>query len=147
MIRSSSPTAVQKLHHCAEAQEEGAQIIANMKTPRLMQNLSALSLRLRRRSKLSVSPPWCSCVRKVGTLATDLALRIVGESLTDDQRSANVVDRFITDLESQSSATRVCSIRSTASAGVSERNRSASSRACFAVCVALATCWAGFAAR
>ncbi|MDN6603886.1 MAG: F0F1 ATP synthase subunit B, partial [Brevibacterium sp.] len=30
--------------------------------------------------------------------------RIVGASLTDDQRSANVVDRFIADLESQSSA-------------------------------------------
>jgi len=41
---------------------------------------------------------------EVGTLATDLASRIVGESLTDDERSANVVDRFIADLESDSSA-------------------------------------------
>lgn len=35
----------------------------------------------------------------VGGLAVTLAGRIVGESLEDDQRSRDVVDRFITDLE------------------------------------------------
>jgi F-type H+-transporting ATPase subunit b len=35
----------------------------------------------------------------VGTLATQLAGRIVGESLEDDERSTRVVDRFLTDLE------------------------------------------------
>ena len=37
---------------------------------------------------------------EVGTLATSLAGRIVGESLEDDDRSARVVDRFLADLES-----------------------------------------------
>ncbi len=37
---------------------------------------------------------------EVGTLATSLAGRIVGESLEDDERSARVVDRFLADLES-----------------------------------------------
>ncbi len=36
---------------------------------------------------------------EVGTLATSLAGRIVGESLDDDERSARVVDRFLADLE------------------------------------------------
>jgi F-type H+-transporting ATPase subunit b len=38
---------------------------------------------------------------EVGTLATTLAGRIVGESLDDDARAARVVDRFLADLESQ----------------------------------------------
>lgn len=37
---------------------------------------------------------------EVGTLATDLAGRVVGESLTDDERSQRVVERFLADLES-----------------------------------------------
>ena len=36
---------------------------------------------------------------EVGTLATSLAGRIVGESLEDDERSGRVVDRFLADLE------------------------------------------------
>lgn len=36
---------------------------------------------------------------EVGTLATDLAGRIVGESLADDARQRRVVDRFLQELE------------------------------------------------
>ena len=36
---------------------------------------------------------------EVGSLATALAGRIVGESLEDDARSTRVVDRFLADLE------------------------------------------------
>ena len=35
----------------------------------------------------------------MGTLATTLAGRIVGESLEDDERSGRVVDRFLADLD------------------------------------------------
>ncbi|MFW0108605.1 F0F1 ATP synthase subunit B [Rothia sp. P7181] len=38
---------------------------------------------------------------EVGTLATSLAGKIVGESLNDDERSARVVDRFLADLETE----------------------------------------------
>ncbi len=38
---------------------------------------------------------------EVGSLATVLAGKIVGESLNDDERSARVVDRFLADLESE----------------------------------------------
>jgi F-type H+-transporting ATPase subunit b len=41
---------------------------------------------------------------EVGTLATNLASRIVGESLEDDERSNRVVDRFLSDLESMETA-------------------------------------------
>ena len=43
---------------------------------------------------------------EVGTLASDLASKIVGESLTDDERSRRVIDRFLDDLESSQTATR-----------------------------------------
>ena len=36
----------------------------------------------------------------VGTMAADLAGRIVGESMTDDDRAKRVIDRFIEDLDS-----------------------------------------------
>ncbi len=39
--------------------------------------------------------------QQVGGLATSLAGRIVGESLTDDQRARRTVDRFLADLEAQ----------------------------------------------
>ena len=43
---------------------------------------------------------------EVGTLASDLASKIVGESLTDDERSRRVIDRFLDDLESNQTTTR-----------------------------------------
>lgn len=42
--------------------------------------------------------------REVGTLAVDLAGRIVGESLTDDTRQRGTVDRYLAELESAGSA-------------------------------------------
>lgn len=41
----------------------------------------------------------------VGSLATDLASRIVGESLTDDARQSRVIDRFLAELEETSRST------------------------------------------
>ena len=41
---------------------------------------------------------------EVGTLATELASRIVGESLEDDERANRVVDRFLADLETMETA-------------------------------------------
>ncbi|WP_163275845.1 F0F1 ATP synthase subunit B [Cellulomonas iranensis] len=37
----------------------------------------------------------------VGSLATDLAARILGESLSDDARASRVVDRFLDELDGQ----------------------------------------------
>jgi F-type H+-transporting ATPase subunit b len=38
---------------------------------------------------------------EVGSLATSLASRIVGESLDDEERQSRVVERFLADLETQ----------------------------------------------
>ena len=43
--------------------------------------------------------PDASDLYEVGTIATTLAGRIVGESLDDDERQKRTVDRFIADLE------------------------------------------------
>lgn len=42
---------------------------------------------------------------EIGGLATDLAGRIVGESLEDDQRARRTVDRFISDLDNSDNST------------------------------------------
>src|SRR5699024_7903916 len=86
----------------AEAQEEGAQIIADMKAQahteadRIIESAQT-QINAERQSAM------VQLRSEVGTLATDLASRIVGESLTDDERSANVDDRSIAALESGSS--------------------------------------------
>ena len=43
---------------------------------------------------------------ELGALASDLASKIVGESLNDDERSRRVIDRFLDDLESSQTTTR-----------------------------------------
>ena len=80
----------------AEAQEEGAQILAEMK-----QNANEEAERIIEAERQAA---MVSLRGEVGGIATDLASRIVGESLRDDQRAANVVDRFIADLEAQTPA-------------------------------------------
>jgi F-type H+-transporting ATPase subunit b len=43
---------------------------------------------------------------EVGTLALDLAGNVIGEKLSDDATSKNVVDRFLADLEASEKATK-----------------------------------------
>ncbi|MCT1830204.1 F0F1 ATP synthase subunit B [Brevibacterium luteolum] len=90
----------------SEAQEEGAQIIAEMK-----QQANAEAERIISQAKAQIEAEKQAAMVElrgdVGGLATDLASRIVGESLTDDARSAQVVDRFIADLEASTPAQSV----------------------------------------
>jgi F-type H+-transporting ATPase subunit b len=44
---------------------------------------------------------FASLQRDVGSLATNLAGRIVGESMEDDERQTRVVERFLADLDSE----------------------------------------------
>ncbi len=81
------------------AREEGAQIIAEMREQaqteagRILEHAQAQIAAERQQALTTLRA-------EVGTLATSLAGRIVGESLEDDERSARVVDRFLADLES-----------------------------------------------
>jgi F-type H+-transporting ATPase subunit b len=83
-----------------EARAEGAQILADLK-----EKASAESARITAQAHAAIQSERQAAVvslrSEVGTLATTLAGRIVGESLNDDARAARVVDRFLADLENQ----------------------------------------------
>lgn len=85
-----------------EARAEGAQILAEMK-----EQASNEAARITASAHSQIEAERQQAVEslrgEVGTLATDLASRIVGESLTDDERSAGVIDRFIHELETSTS--------------------------------------------
>jgi len=42
---------------------------------------------------------------EIGTLATELAARVVGESLSDGARQSRVIDRFLDEIEASAQAT------------------------------------------
>jgi F-type H+-transporting ATPase subunit b len=87
-----------------EARAEGAQILAELK-----EKAAAESARITEQAHVQIEAERQAAVvslrSEVGALATELAGRIVGESLADDDRSARVVDRFLADLDAQASAT------------------------------------------
>jgi F-type H+-transporting ATPase subunit b len=82
-----------------EATEQGKQIIEEAKAQATVEqqrvkDQAQAQIAAERQQALT------SLRSEVGTLATSLAGRIVGESLEDDERSGRVVDRFLADLES-----------------------------------------------
>jgi F-type H+-transporting ATPase subunit b len=86
----------------AEAQEQGAQIIAEMR-----EQAQAEGRRITEAAQSQIDAErqqaLISLRAEVGTLATELASRIVGESLTDEARQRRMVDRFLDELEQVSS--------------------------------------------
>ena len=81
-----------------EAREQGAQIIAEMREQaqaeaRRVTESAQAQIQAERQQALT------SLRAEVGTLATELASRIVGESLTDTERQNRMVDRFLDELE------------------------------------------------
>jgi F-type H+-transporting ATPase subunit b len=81
-----------------EAKEQGAAIIAEMR-----EQAQAEAARIVEHAHTQIEADRQQAVTslraEVGTLATDLAGRIVGESLEDEARQSRVVDRFLADLE------------------------------------------------
>ncbi|WP_285725310.1 F0F1 ATP synthase subunit B [Psychromicrobium xiongbiense] len=88
-----------------EARAEGAQILADLK-----EKAAAESARIVEQAHTAIAAERQAAVAslrsEVGTLATTLAGRIVGESLEDDARSNRVVDRFLADLEASEGASK-----------------------------------------
>jgi F-type H+-transporting ATPase subunit b len=83
-----------------EAREQGAQIIVEMREraeaeARRITDAAQAQIEAERQQAL------ISLRAEVGALATDLASRIVGESLTDQARQSRMVDRFLEDIEAQ----------------------------------------------
>ena len=87
-----------------EAREQGATIVAEMR-----QQGEAEKARIVENGHLQIAAERQQAVAslraEVGTLATTLAGRIVGESLEDDERSGRVVDRFLADLDALDKST------------------------------------------
>jgi F-type H+-transporting ATPase subunit b len=81
-----------------EAREQGAQIIAEMREQaqeearRVTESAQAQIQAERQQALISLRA-------EVGTLATELASRIVGESLADEARQGRMVDRFLGELD------------------------------------------------
>lgn len=86
-----------------ESREEGAQILAQMR-----EQAQAESARIIQAAQTQIAADrqqaFASLRAEVGTLAVELASRIVGESLADEARQSRVVDRFLTELEASQSA-------------------------------------------
>ena len=86
-----------------EARAEGAQILADLKA-----KAAAESARIMEQSQVTIEAERQAAVvslrAEVGSLATELASKIVGESLADDARSARVIDRFLNELETSQNA-------------------------------------------
>jgi len=81
-----------------EAREQGAQIIAELREraeaeARRITDAAQAQIEAERQQAL------ISLRTEVGSLATELASRIVGESLTDHVRQSRMVDRFLDGLE------------------------------------------------
>jgi F-type H+-transporting ATPase subunit b len=83
-----------------EAREQGAQIIADMREQaqaeaRRVMEAAQAQIQAERQQALT------ALRTEIGTLATELASRIVGESLEDTARQGRMVDRFLDELEQQ----------------------------------------------
>ena len=81
-----------------EAREQGAQILQEMR-----EQAQSESARIVESGKTQIEAERQQAVTslraEVGALATELAGRIVGETLEDDDRANRVVERFLADLE------------------------------------------------
>ncbi len=81
-----------------EAREQGAAIIAEMRD-----QAQAESARILDSTQRQIEAERSQAINElkgdVGRLSTDLASRIVGESLHDEARQTGIVERFIADLE------------------------------------------------
>ena len=85
------------------AREEGAQIVAEMREQaqaeaRRIVDAAQAQIAAERQQALA------SLRAEVGTLAIELASRIVGESLADTARQGRMIDRFLADLEGSGAA-------------------------------------------
>lgn len=81
-----------------EAKEQGAQIIAEMRA-QAQEEAARITSTATAQVEAEKSQALAQLKSEVGALATDLAGRIVGESLEDEARQRRTVERFITELE------------------------------------------------
>lgn len=81
-----------------EARTEGAQILAEMRA-QAQAEAARITESAQRQVQAERQQAMTSLRADVGGLATTLAERIVGESLTDSARQSRVIDRFLAEIE------------------------------------------------
>jgi len=81
-----------------EAQEQGAAIIAELRAQAQVE-ASRIAEASHKQIEAERQQAIASLRSEVGRLSTDLASRIVGESLQDEVRQSGIVDRFLAELE------------------------------------------------
>jgi F-type H+-transporting ATPase subunit b len=86
-----------------EAHEQGAQIIAEMRE-RAEAEARRITDAAQSQIEADRQQALVSLRGEVGSLATELASRIVGESLTDTARQGRMVDRFLDEIEAAGTA-------------------------------------------
>lgn len=84
------------------AHGEGEGIVADAKT-RAQTEAARVLETAQRQIEAERTAAVVSLRSDIGSLATELASRIVGESLADDARQARLVDRFLDDLDASTS--------------------------------------------
>jgi F-type H+-transporting ATPase subunit b len=86
----------------SQAQADGVQIIAEAK-----EQATVEAARVTSNAQLQIEAERTAALvslrAEVGTLAIDLASGVIGESLSSDKRSKDIVDRFLADLEAPAS--------------------------------------------
>ena len=88
-----------------EAHEQGAQIIAEMRE-RAETEARRITEAAQSQIEAERQQALISLRAEVGALATELASRIVGESLADTARQARMVDRFLDEIEAGAAGAR-----------------------------------------
>lgn len=83
----------------AEAQEQGAAIIADLRA-HAQTEATRITESAHKQIEAERQQAMVSLRAEVGRLSTDLASRIVGESLHEETRQKGIVDRFLAELES-----------------------------------------------
>jgi len=83
----------------AEAQERGAAIIVELRAQAQVET-NRMTEAAHKQIEAERQQAVVSLRSEVGRLSTELASRIVGESLHDEARQSGIVERFLTELES-----------------------------------------------
>lgn len=83
----------------AEAQERGAAIIVELRAQAQIET-NRMTEAAHKQIEAERQQAVVSLRSEVGRLSTELASRIVGESLHDEARQSGIVERFLTELES-----------------------------------------------
>lgn len=86
-----------------EARDEGKAIVADHRT-KAAEEAARITETAHRQIEAERQAAAVSLRSDVGTLATELASKIVGESLADSARQSRVVDRFLDELEAAQGA-------------------------------------------